>query len=410
MPRLNLLCLVLAAAGASRPGAARAHAGVSTEATDERPATAAEPPRPGTAVEPANEGAVEPNVGRFGDYSGATPLGIRLRWNGYIRLAGEVIDNPEDVPFVGRNDGFKLGNARLGLRAEKAFLTAYISLEAAAGEGQGFNDPNARFRVRLRDAFLRFDLGRFALISAGRFKTPYDLGSLKATVRRTFIDLPVESRGVLATQGFEQDGLAQGRQVGLMIHRDRIGLADDGFDLGYALAVTNGNTGERIFNDNDSPAAFARLSLLWGPWVQLNVAGFLDNRTVGDIPDLFDEETTGAEASLFVDVGGLFVEGQFLIQNTSFPTSGQPDVLAWGGHAQASYALGPFEAGYRFALIEPNTDDIEDFDRVMEHTASLVYRLQELPLSFFLNGTLVLEQDGRQIENNRVAALAQLTF
>lgn len=382
-------------------------AGVSTEATDEQPEPRASASRP---PDEAQTEASDEQVGRFGDYSGARALGIDLSWNGYVRLAGELVENPEDVPFVGRNDGFKLGNARVGLRAEKDFLTAYISLEAAAGEGQGFNDPNEEFRVRLRDAFLRFDLGRFALISAGRFKTPYDLGSLKATVRRTFIDLPIESRGVLATQGFEQDGLTQGRQLGLMIHRDRIGLTDDGFDLGYALAVTNGNTGNRLFNDNDAPAAFARLSLLWGPWVQLNVAGFLDGQTTGDLPDLFDEEITGAEASLIVEVMGVLIEGQVLLQNRSFGTSGQPDVFSFGWHAQASYTIGPFELGYRYATLEPNTEDLESFDQVSEHTASVVFRLKEMPLSFFLNGTLVEEQEGRSLANNRLAALAQFTF
>lgn len=366
-----------------------------------------EPPTPKSLEVEAASGA-----DRFGDYSDASAgaLGLNLRWNGYLRFAGELVENDELAQTVGRTDGFKLANARIGLAAELGALFAYVSLEAAAGEADGINDPNQQMRVRLRDAYMRVQMSRLARITAGRFKSPYDLGNLKATVRRTFIDLPLESRGVLATQGYEQAGLSQGRQLGLMLHSEKVGLSDDGFDLGYALALTNGNTGDRLFNDSDSPAVFARLSLLWAEWVQLNFAGFLDRRTTGDLPDLFEEEAMGAEGSLVVAIESFYFEAQVLLQTTSFPTAGQPDVFAYGGHAQVSYAIGPFELGYRFSMLEPNTDDLRSDDLVMEHGASVVFRFEDLPLSLFLNGTLVEEQSGRQLSNNRLAALAQLTF
>lgn len=366
-------------------------------------------PRPLVSTEEVDEvGAVE----RFGDYSTARgeTFGVDLSMNGYLRFAGELTQNDEDVPFVGQNDGFKLANARLGFRATKSSLIAYISIEGAVGEGQGFNDPNPELRVGLRDAFLRFELSPFALLTAGRFKTPYDLGELKATVRRSFIDLPLESRGVLATQGFEQDGLSQDRQLGLMIHRDRAGLSEDGWDLGYALAITNGRTGDRAFNDDDTPAAFARLSLLYGAWVQVSWAGFIDRRRTGDLPDLFEEEVMGTEVSLVLDIEGLVLEAQALFQNVEFATTGRPDVFAYGGHAQVTYRLGPFEAGYRFSMLEPNADVSVDFDIVVEHGATLIVRPSDLPLTFYLNGTLAVEQQGRALDNDRLAALVQFTF
>lgn len=383
-------------------------------ALDSDPGEPASPRSPkrfqaGIGTEEVDEGTP---VDKYGDYSAAnaSAFGIDLSWNGYIRFGAEVVENPADVPFVGRNDGFKLANARVGLRARKGDFLAYISLEAAVGEGEGLNDPNQDFRVRLRDAFLRYDIGGIARISAGRFKTPYDLGELTATVRRAFIDLPVESRGVPATLGFEQRGLSTGRQLGLMIHRDQLGLSERGFDLGYAIAITNGDTGERALNDNDTPAVFARLSFLYGPWVQLNFGGFADRRTVGDLPDLFDEEDLGAEASIHAEIGGLILEAQLLVRTTSFPTSRRPDVFAYGWHGQISYDFGLIELGYRYAMLEPNTEDIQDFDQVYEHTAGAVLRLPDLPLALYVNGTLALEQAGRTLDNNRLAALAQFTF
>lgn len=382
----------------------------STSSTSEVPS---EPP-PDELGPPGSESPdVDPPSGepsRFGDHASANLFGIDVSMNGYLRFAAELIENDPGAPFVGVGDGFKLANARFGLRLEKERMLGYISLEGAVGEGAGLNDPNEELRVRLRDAYLRFRLSRFAQVTAGRFKAPYDLGSLKATVRRTFIDRPLESRGVRAAQGYEQEGLSQGRQLGLMVHADRVGFSEDGFDLGYALALTNGRTGDRLLNDNDTPAAFGRVVLHYGSNLSVAGAGFVDGRSRGELPDVFDEEVYGLEGSVVAEFWWIYLEGQFLFQRTSFPTTGQPELSALGFHAQASIELGDFEVGYRYAFFEPNSDDLADADQVAEHTASILYRFGAYPVAVFINGTLAEEQSGRTLSNNRLAAMLQMVF
>ncbi|MBK6689684.1 MAG: hypothetical protein IPG45_34785 [Deltaproteobacteria bacterium] len=332
--------------------------------------------------------------------------GVEFIWNGYFRVLGEITEN--DNEYIGRNDGFKLGNARIGMSARRGPLMAFVAMEAAFGEREDINAPNGTFTIRPRDTFLRYDLSRFALITAGRFKAPYDLGELEVTALRTFIDQPVESRGVLATQGNETEGLSQDRQLGVMVHQDHLGLTEDGFDLGYALALTNGRTVDLAFNDNDRPAAFARVSAYYGQWVQLNVAGFTDSRTRGEIPNLTDEEVKGSEISLLASFFGMSIQGQLLFQNKLYSTTGAPDQNSLGAHVQWSYTLWGAWFGYRFAFLDPNTRDDQDNDQIIEHTIGLGYQTESLPVRLMLNGTLAQEQ--AKVDNNRLTAMVQYIF
>jgi hypothetical protein len=175
------------------------------------------------------------------------PSQLQLQWGGYLRVIGELVQN-DDLLAIGRNDGFRLANARLGLRAAWGKnLYGYVSLDAAVAQVADADDANAELAVGVRDAYLAYEFGRVATVQIGRFKAPYDLVELEPTEARIFVDESIESRGVLRTQGIEAIGLHPGRQIGLMIHSPRVGLDDDGFDLGYALAITNGNTGDRVF-------------------------------------------------------------------------------------------------------------------------------------------------------------------
>ncbi len=349
------------------------------------------------------------------DLSYQTDFGLKLSWEGYIRVIAEVIENDSKSTFIGRNDGFRLANARLGTRVSYEDLYAYLSIEAAVGEAETFNDPNEEFTVRPRDAIIRYDFSDFAGVQVGRFKAPYDLGTLESPSDLSggatmFIEAPLESRGVLPTQGNEVLGMSQDRELGLMISKGKIGITEHAFDLGYALALTNGRTFNKALNDNDRPAGFARLSFYWGEWASLNVGGFTDSRTVGELPNLFDENVLGAEVSMVVAFFGLRLEGQLLVQNTKFETSERPDVTAFGAHGQFDYALWDFRFGYRFAWYEPNNKDLDDADQVMEHSLALQYVVPKLPLKFAIEGTIALEQAGRRVDNNRITLLSQFTF
>ncbi len=344
---------------------------------------------------------------RFGDFADGPDgdqAALQLAWNGYLRLVIEAIDN--DARPVGRSDGFKIANARLGLRAQRGDLVAYMSVDAAIGERETFNDTDEEVAARPRDLFLRYRLAEFASITLGRFKAPYDLGQLETTPYRLFIDLPVESRGLLPVQGIEVEGLGQGRQLGAMIHRDRLGLDPNGFDIGYALALTNGRTLGLALNDNDRVAAFGRVSLFWSDVVQVNVAGFVDNRSVGTGTDRIDEDVRGLEVSALVQGYGFSLQGQLLLNSIDRQTEERADVEAIGGHAQIAYEWSGLEIAYRFARYDP----IDVDDTVTEHTFGLGYGLSSLPLRFLLNGTLVREDAAVRVDNDRLAFLTQFVF
>lgn len=331
---------------------------------------------------------------------------LTLEWGGYLRVVGELVQD-DALLSIGRNDGFRLGNVRLGLRAAyNQDLYGYVSIDAAVAQVEDADDANADLAVGLRDAYLAYAFARSATVQLGRFKPPYDLGNLESTSARVFIDEPIESRGVLRTQGIEALGMGPGRQLGLMLHSPRVGLSEDGFDLGYALAITNGDTGDRVFNDNDHFAGFARVSFLYGDLVTLSAGGFIDTRTSGRQPDLFEDRVIAAEGSLIVKIADLRVEGQFLLQHNDPLTAGTPAYFGFGAHAQWSYRLWGFEPAYRFAWFEPNSEGT--LDVVQEHTLALSYYLTDLPLRVSLNGTFAFEE--REVDNHRAALLVQYSF
>lgn len=349
-----------------------------------------------------------------GDVSAPTSR-VTLDWSGYVRILAEAVENDAASTFVGRNDGFRLANARLGVRAHYGALYGYVSLDGAVGEREGFNASNATLALEPRDIQLGYDFPQYASVTAGRFHAPYDLGEVIETELRTFIDAPLESRGVEATLGYETEGLSQGRQLGVMLHRARVGLSDDGFDVGYALALTNGRTEGLALNDNDRLAGFARATLHYGHFASLNVAGFTDTRTVGELPNLFDERVRGFEGSLVAEAFGLAFEGQILFQRTEFLTSGRPRVDAIGLHAQCAYRFGDWLFAYRYAWLDPNTTDVEGEasgrDAVSEHTLGVVYwPMADVPLKVAMNGTVAKEAPGRRLDNNRITLLSQISF
>ena len=331
---------------------------------------------------------------------------LTLEWGGYLRVVGELVQD-DALLSIGRNDGFRMGNVRLGLRAAyNQDLYGYVSIDAAVAQVEDADDANADLAVGLRDAYLAYAFAPSATVQLGRFKPPYDLGNLESTSARVFIDEPIESRGVLRTQGIEAPGMGPGRQMGLMLHSPRVGLSEDGFDLGYALAITNGDTGDRVFNDNDHFAGFARVSFLYGDIITLSAGGFIDTRTSGRQPDLFEDRVIAAEGSLIVKIADLRVEGQFLLQHNDPLTAGTPAYFGFGAHAQWSYRLWGFEPAYRFAWFEPNSEGTVDV--VQEHTLGLSYYLTDLPLRVSLNGTFAFEE--REVDNHRAALLVQYTF
>jgi hypothetical protein len=261
-------------------------------------------------------------------------------------------------------------------------------------------------RFALKDAYLDVMLVPALSLRVVRFQPVFDLEEIVPYTERAFIDRSLESRGVLATQGFETAGLSPGRSLGVALRSDRA-LELGPLALGYELAMMNGNGEYEAQNDNDSQAFSAALFATFGDSL-LFAAGRQKTRTVGQLPFRQTQEELGAAAGALLRLGPLEAAGQVLVRHTTFPTTGGPAENSAGAHAQVSLyvdlaggrlRLGP---GYRYAIFDPS--DLIPTDLVQEHTAGLTLKLMRLPLRVQLNYTHAVEQAQRRLSNDRLEA------
>jgi len=330
---------------------------------------------------------------------------------GYLRLRGAFIEDDPNVAFVGRNDGFALQNARIGLNGSWGPLTARVSVDGAVDERQGANATSGTLRVALEDAFADIKIAEALSIRVVRFEILFDLEDYIPYSRRVFTDFALESRGVLPTQGFEAAGLSPGRSLGVALRSDHA-LTLGPLALGYELAAQNGNGAYASANDNDS---FAFSAALFGHIGDsfVFVAGRQKTRTTGTLPLLQTQEELHGAAGGVIRVGPVELAGQVLARRTSFPTTGGPVEDSIGGHAQlaVSVPLGDeatLQAGYRFAIYDPS--DLVDNDQVIEHTVGLVLSLERLPIRLQVDATHAVEQAGRELANDRLQAVFEVSL
>jgi hypothetical protein len=337
----------------------------------------------------------------------------RFAWQafGYLRLQYRVVGNDPNVAFVGRDDGFELQNARLGVRGTLDRRIGFVvALDGAVDERLQVNTPQGKLRVALRDAFGDVVLGGALVARAGLFQALVDPEAMVADTQRELVDKPIESRGMRATEGFQAAGLTPGRSLGAAVRWEpeppRSGVA-----LGFEVAVQNGADELSSNNDNDKPAVSATLvaRLPGDSWVM--AAGRFNPRTVGDLPFRQDEDDLQGMAGARVVLGPVAIGGAVVIQRTSFATTGGPRQNAFGGHGQAMLALPvalPLAVGYRFGILDPSS--LITTDRVMEHTAGAVLGVPSYRMRVQLQATHVVEQAARELSNDRVQLAAELAL
>jgi hypothetical protein len=79
---------------------------------------------------------------------------------GFLRLQYAVVQNDPNVAFVGRDDGFQLQNARVGVRGQLDRRAGFVvSIDGAVDEREQINVPEGKLRVGLRDAFVDLAFG-----------------------------------------------------------------------------------------------------------------------------------------------------------------------------------------------------------------------------------------------------------
>lgn len=344
----------------------------------------------------------------------------------YLRIEYLNVADDSRYDFVGVNDGFFLDNARFGAAAGLGqYISAAFSVEAASDQESGTNTPSGEIDVRLRDGFLRFDPIDYAGVQGGQFKVPFTAEGLRATPELLFIDRAVGETGVLVGRGFEQHGLGFDRDVGVLFSPRRIlrlrdfGVENPTRDIGfnYYLMIANGNGENQLLNDNSSVAIFGRLEALYSNVVTLGGAFLTNDRTVGNLPNQFDENDTGFDIDLMINPYGLELYGQYVRINTDFDTVAVSDRSQEAWHVQIGYRFTtPYvyiTPGYRFASFDPFArGGGTTFDSFELQYQTLGLRLDHptLPLTFFVNYTFTDEQSPRELNNDVWQMLAQIVF
>ena len=331
---------------------------------------------------------------------------------GYLRMQYVAAQNDPNVQFVGRDDGFELQNARLGVRGKLDDRAAFVvSIDGAVDERAQINTPDGKLRVGLRDAFVDVNLGASGamFVRAGFFQSLADPESLVPDTQRAFVDKPLASRGVRATEGYQTQGLTPGRSIGAALRMDSPEDAKAP-RFGFELAVQNGADEFASNNDNDKPAVSAGALVRFANRSHLVGAVRYNPRTVGDLPFRQDENDVMASGGALVNAGPVAIGAGAVFVRTSFPTTGGPVRNAIGGHGQLMVNVGgeamPIGVGYRFSIFDPSS--LITTDRVMEHTAGVVLGVPAYRMRVQLQATHVMEQ--RELSNSRVQLAAEVSL
>lgn len=341
---------------------------------------------------------------------------------GYLRAGFEHVQNDERIDYIGENSGFVLQNARVGVRGgmQDVGLSFRLSVDAADTRERRLNDPLSELSVALRDAFLRQELHSTVGVQVGQFKAPFLQEELRATSSLAFASRAVGVDGVLPGRGFEEPGVGQGRQLGVMLSpADPIRFGD--FGVSYALALMNGNGANRSVNDSNRYGLYGRLALHWDDMVSLGGSVMRNDRRVGTLPNRFDEEDFGLAGDFTFSAFNIDLFAQLAHLTTSFPTVGIEDRERFAWHVEAGYTVDAlpihFAPAYRFAHYHPRAgsegqDESLDLDsfRLTYHTLGLRVWHPEVPLTAFLNYTLTMEEPERELDNNRLELLLHLQF
>jgi len=328
---------------------------------------------------------------------------------GYIRFLGVIVQDDPGVSFVGRNDGYRLQNARIGIEGrfrDKVYLR--LSADGADDERSGPNDVEGTLRFAIKDAFADVKLADALELRVGRYPVIFDLERFTSALQRGFISRSLESRGVAATEGFESPGLGVSRNMGLAI-RSPSAYASDSLSIGYELAAQNGNGSLAAQNDNDSLAYSGSVITNIGKTLMIFGSVRYNERTEGELPFRRTERDLGTAFGVWFENSMFRAAGQLIFRRTTFPTTGAPVENAWGGHAELIVAIpgaSGLKAGYRFSLLD-ESDRIPQ-NSVQEHTAGLSLDLPSYHANFKLNAVLPVEEAGRELDNARGEMLVEV--
>lgn len=369
-------------------------------AEDPAPTDAAPPPAVPPAERPPEAKATPP----AGPPEPLAPeAGFQWEPFGYLRVQYITVQDDPNVPFVGRSDGFEIQNARIGARGRLGARAAFVlSFDGAIDERAQVNSPQGKLGTGLRDAYA--DLAAFGgtFLRVGYFQCWLDPQAQIADTAREFVDLPIETRGMRATEGWQTPGLPPGRSIGVGLRQDPV-VPTEGATFGFELAAQNGADEFSSNNDNDMLALSAAGIARFPHDSFLVVAGRWNPRTVGDLPFRQNETDYQGSVGLHFAAGPVSLGGAVILQHTTYDTTGGPATNAYGGHGQVMFRIPaqyPIAIGYRIGVLDPN--DHLPYDQVIEHTVGAVLGVPSLRMRAQLQGVHVVEQAARDLTNDRI--------
>jgi hypothetical protein len=349
------------------------------------------------------------------------PSDVKKSWDlsvyGYLRAGYDHSMTDDRYTFVGRNNGFILDSARIGVegRNQNYDFTFRMSLEGASDVLSAPNTPIGTLAVRLRDAFARWDPIPYIGIQAGQFKAPWQEEELRGTPDLMFASRAVGVEGVPPARGFQVNGIQLDRQLGVML--SPIKPIGGDFNVAYYAMVMNGNGSNQLLDDNGRFGIVARSEVAYLKYIRVGAGLFRNDRTVGTPPNLYYEEDLGLTADVGAKVAGLEVFGAITRLRTVFPTVGTSARVQLAFHGQVAYRI-EFPAfflapGYRYAYFHPwqeGGDESFDSFKLQYHTIGVRLGAMKLPIQAWLNYTVTAEADGRKLDNDRIEVLGQVTF
>jgi hypothetical protein len=375
------------------------------------------PERTGATASPTPD-VLQPSVPKPGPAEPEKPKPWSLAVFGYLRAGYDHTMKDERFEFVGRNNGLVLDSARIGVEGtnQDYGVTFRLSMEGASDVLSAPNTPIGSLAVRLRDAFARWDPVDWLGVQAGQYKAPFQEEELRGTPDLMFASRAVGVEGVPPARGFQTPGIQLDRQLGVMLSPSK----PIGGDLGiaYYLMVMNGNGSNQLLDDNGRFGLVARSEIGWQKYFRVGAALFRNDRTVGTLPNLYNEEDLGLTGDLAVKAEGLEVFGAVTRLRTVFPTVGTSARVQLAFHGQLAYRF-TFDSffvapGYRYAYFHPwqegGADEGFDSFKLQYHTVGVRVGMTKLPIQAWLNYTIAGEAEGRKLDNDRVELLGQVTF
>lgn len=337
-----------------------------------------------------------------------------------VRFGYEAVQADDDVRFIGRNDGFRLDQLRLGVEASYgARLGGRVRVDAARLLGGGENDPTSPTIVGLVDAYVQMRPSPWSSLTLGQARMPTDREAAAERTTLVFATRSVASAGVAPGRGFAVQGLSPSRDLGFVVAaKPRLGpVVVEG-----AAAVGNGGGGSQTGDDDALPAAYLRVGASWDDVVGVAVGGRARSRLVGSAPAVEPELERGGfvEASLRVagfDAAAMVHGAQTSFPGTFAPTDPNVATTGWGATAwllvdePLGVDLYGVAIGARASVLEP----LQAFPEEPLVEGALGVRWDppldgRFPVAFILDLTTLASVDaaGPREFRNRAFLLAQL--